>query len=110
MYSPHYYVWNCMLAELVLLVLRIWSHGNRETHQDNNMPCRKQRESYWTTEPRVLVPYGLILTANSLGGTDSRNHDNTSMFPVNMYCVFSSVARAASVVYCLKMVLKTLLH
>ena len=36
---------------------------------------------------------------------DSRNHDDTSMFPVNMYCVLSvnaSVARAASVGYCLK--------
>ena len=46
------------------------------------------------------MPYGLALTANSLGGIDSRNHDNTSMFPVNMYCVLSvnaSVARAASV-------------
>ena len=55
-------------------------------------------------ELRALVPYGLALTANSLGGTDSRNHDNTSMFPVNMYCVLSvnaSVARAASVVYIL---------
>ena len=31
------------------------------------------------------------------------NYDNTSMFPVNMYCVLSvnaSVARAASVGYC----------
>ena len=46
------------------------------------------------------MPYGLALTANSLGGTDSRNHDNTSMFPLDMYCVLSvnaSVARAASV-------------
>ena len=53
------------------------------------------------------MPYGLALTANSLGGTDSRNHDNASMFLVNMYCALSvnaSVARAASVVYCLKMV------
>ena len=36
---------------------------------------------------------------------DSRNHHDTSMFPVNMYCVLSvnaSVARAASVGYCLK--------
>ena len=51
------------------------------------------------------MPYGLTLTANSPGGTDSRNHDNTSMFPVDVYCVLSvnaSVARAASVVYCLK--------
>ena len=35
------------------------------------------------------------------------NYDNTSMFPVNMYCVLSvnaRVARAASGVYCLKMV------
>ena len=47
------------------------------------------------------------MTANSLGCTESRNYDNTSMFPVNMYCVLSvnaSVARDASVVYCLKMV------
>ena len=46
------------------------------------------------------MPQVLALTANSLGDTDSRNHDNTSMFPVNMYCVLSvyaSVARAASV-------------
>ena len=51
------------------------------------------------------MPYGLALTANSLGAPDSRNHDNTSMFPVNMYYVLSvnvSVARAASVVYCRK--------
>ena len=71
------------------------------------MSCRKQQESYWTIELRVLVPQVLTLTANSLGGTDSRNHDNTSMFPVNMNCVLSvnaSVARAASVGYCLKMV------
>ena len=64
------------------------------------MSCRKQQESYWTIEIRVLVPQVLTLTANSLGDTDSRNHDNTSMFPVNMYCVLSvnaSVARAASV-------------
>ena len=36
-----------------------------------------------------------------------KNYDNTSMFPVNMNCVLSvnaSVARTASVVYCLKMV------
>ena len=67
----------------------------------NDMSCRKQQESYWTIELRALVPYVLTLTANSLGNTDSRNHDNTSMFPVNMYCVLSvsaSVARAASVV------------
>ena len=53
------------------------------------------------------MPYGITLTANSLGGTESRNHDNTSMFPVDMYCVLSvnaSVARAVSVVYCLKMI------
>ena len=65
------------------------------------MSCRKQQESYWTIEIRVLVPQVLTLTANSLGDTDSRNHDNTSMFPVNMYCVLSvnaSVARTASVV------------
>ena len=37
------------------------------------------------TELRTLVPYGLTLTANSLGGTDSRNHDNTSMFIVCEY-------------------------
>ena len=46
------------------------------------------------------MPYGITLIANSLGGTDSRNHDNTSVFPVDMYCVLSvnaSVARAASV-------------
>ena len=71
------------------------------------MSCRKQQESYWTIELMVLVPYGLALIANSLGGTDSRNYDNASMFLVNMYCVLSvnaSVARAASVGYCLKMV------
>ena len=47
------------------------------------------------------MPQVLTLTANSLGDTDSRNHNNTSMFPVNMYCVLSvnaNVARAASVV------------
>ena len=46
------------------------------------------------------MPYGLTLTANSLGSTESRNHDNTSTFPVDMYCVLSvnaSVARADSV-------------
>ena len=45
------------------------------------------------------MPQVLTLTANSLGDTDSRNHDNTSMFSVDMYCVLSvnaSVARAAS--------------
>ena len=50
---------------------------------------------------KCQVPQVLTLTANSLGDTDSRNHDNTSMFPVNMYCVFSvnaSVSRTASVV------------
>ena len=53
------------------------------------------------------MPYGITLTANSLGGIESRNHNNTSMFPVDMYCVLSvnaSVARAASVGYCLKMI------
>ena len=53
------------------------------------------------------MPYGLTLTANSLGSTDSRKDDNTSMFPVNMYCALSvnaSVARAASGVYYLEMV------
>ena len=71
------------------------------------MSCGKQQESYWTIELRALVPYGLTLAANSFGDTGSRNYDNTSMFPVDMYCVLSvnaSVARAASVVYCLKMV------
>ena len=81
--------------------------GIEKTHQDNNMSCRKQQESYGTIELRALVPYGLALIANSLGDTESRNHDNASMFLVNMYCVLSvnvSVARAASVVYYLKMV------
>ena len=53
------------------------------------------------------MPYGITFTANSLGGTDSRDHDNSLMFPVDMYCVLSvnaSVARADSIVYCLKMV------
>ena len=71
------------------------------------MSCQKQQESYWTIEIRALVPYELTLTGNSLGNTEFRNYDNTSMFPVNVYCVLSvnaSVARAASVLYCLKMV------
>jgi len=52
------------------------------------------------------VPKALTLTANTLEETDSRNHDKTSMFPVNMYCVpvNASVARAASVVYYLELV------
>ena len=71
------------------------------------MSCRQQQESYWTIEIRALVPYELTLTDNSLGKTEFRNYDNTSMFPVNVYCVLSanaSIATAASVLYCLKMV------
>ena len=71
------------------------------------MSCRKPQERYRTIELRALVPYRLALTANSPGDTESRNYDNASMFLVNMYCALSanaSVARAASVGYCLKMV------
>ena len=69
------------------------------------MSCRKQQESYWTIELTALVPYGLALIANSLWRHRLQKTRQYLNVLVNMYCVLSvnaSVARAASVGYCLK--------
>ena len=96
-------VLNCMLAELITL----------EESQLGHLPpgsiLATLNVSRMASPCANLFMAELCRRACSTGQqqNSSRNHDNTSMFLVNMYCVLSvnaSVARAASVVYSLKMV------